>query len=193
MTLCLAQDPDADELLTSDGFALLVGMLLDQQIPMERAFSGVYRLAVRLGDSTRLDPVRISAMDPHVFAAVMSEVPAIHRFPTSMAGRVQSLALFICEEYDGQAERIWADARSGTALLNRLLALPGYGEQKSRIFLALLGKQCGVQPRGWRSAAGPYGEKGCRRSVADVTGPGTLAEVRAFKQQAKRIARSGSA
>ena len=183
--LCIAQDPEADALLSRDPFALLVGMLLDQQMQMERAFAGPYRLAVRLGDPTRLDPVRIAAMDPIEFDAIMREVPAVHRFPGSMGGRVQALAACIASDYDGDAASLWIGAKSGQALLDRLLALPGYGEQKSRIFLALLGKQLGVQPRGWRTAAGAYGTKGSRRSVADVIDKGTLAEVRAFKQAAK--------
>ena len=190
MSLCIAQDPAADALLSRDGFALLVGMLLDQQFPIERAFAGAYRLAVRLGDPTRLDPGRIAAMNPGEFAAVMSEVPAIHRFPGAMAARVQALAGYIGREYDGDATALWSTARSGAELFNRLLGLPGFGDQKARIFLALLGKQLAVRPRGWRASAEPYGEKGSRRSAADVTSKGTLAEVRAFKQAAKR---SGSA
>lgn len=190
VSLCIAQDPAADELLGRDGFALLVGMLLDQQFPIERAFAGAYRLAVRLGDPNRLDPVRIAAMDPGEFVAVMSAVPAIHRFPGAMAGRVQALARYICQEYDGDAAALWSAPRSGAELLSRLRALPGFGDQKSRIFLALLGKQLAIRPRGWRTSAEPYGEKGSRRSVADVTSKGTLAEVRAFKQAAKQ---SGSA
>jgi uncharacterized HhH-GPD family protein len=189
VTLRLAQDPDADALLDSDPFALLTGMLLDQQIPMERAFAGPATLARRLGVN-RLDPDHVAGLDPDAFAAALSEPPAVHRFPGAMAGRVQSLARVIAEEYDGDAAQLWTTARTGSELVHRLSALPGFGEQKARIFTALLGKQLGVQPEGWREAAGAYGEEGSRRSVADVTGPESLAEVRAFKKARKAEAKS---
>jgi uncharacterized HhH-GPD family protein len=189
VTLRLAQDPDADALLDSDPFALLTGMLLDQQIPMERAFAGPATLARRLGVN-RLDPDHVAGLDPDAFAAALSEPPAVHRFPGAMAGRVQSLARVIAEEYDGDAAQLWTTARTGSELVHRLSALPGFGEQKARIFTALLGKQLGVQPEGWREAAGAYGEDGSRRSVADVTGPESLAEVRAFKKALKAEAKS---
>jgi uncharacterized HhH-GPD family protein len=189
VTLRLAQDPDADALLDSDPFALLTGMLLDQQIPMERAFAGPATLARRLGVN-RLDPDHVAGLDPDAFAAALSEPPAVHRFPGAMAGRVQSLARVIAEEYDGDAAQLWTTARTGSELVHRLSALPGFGEQKARIFTALLGKQLGVQPEGWREAAGAYGEEGSRRSVADVTGPESLAEVRAFKKALKAEAKS---
>jgi uncharacterized HhH-GPD family protein len=191
VTLRLAQDPDADALLDSDPFALLTGMLLDQQIPMERAFAGPATLARRLGVN-RLDPDHVAGLDPDAFAAALSEPPAVHRFPGAMAGRVQSLARVIAEEYDGDAAQLWTTARTGSELVHRLSALPGFGEQKARIFTALLGKQLGVQPEGWREAAGAYGEDGSRRSVADVTGPESLAEVRAFKKALKAEAKSSA-
>jgi uncharacterized HhH-GPD family protein len=188
-SLCLAQEPRADELLSRDPFALLAGMLLDQQFPMERAFAGPRLVADRLGVDV-LDPASVAAVDPETFAAVLTGPPAVHRFPGAMAARLQALAAHVVERYDGDAARIWTQAPDGAALLARLRALPGFGEQKARIFVALLGKQLGVQPAGWREAAGRYGEDGSRRSVADVTGPESLAEVRATKREAKRAART---
>jgi len=187
--LCLAQDPAADALLSRDPFALLVGMLLDQQYPMEHAFRGPHKLADRLGVD-RLDPAAIADHDPEAFADLAATPPAIHRYGRSMAGRVQQLAQVVVADYGGDAAAIWTTAPTGEELLRRLKALPGYGEQKARIFLALLGKQLGVTPKGWREAAGAYGEQGSRRSVADVTGPETLLEVRAYKQEAKQAAKT---
>ena len=182
--LHLTGDPEADALLSRHPLALLTGMLLDQQIPMEKAFRGPYVLAERLGD---LDAARL-AEHPDL-AAVMATPPAVHRFPGSMAGRVQALCRTLVESYGGDAERVWADAADGAELLRRLRGLPGFGEQKARVFVALLGKQYGVQPPGWREAAGPYGEDGVLRSVADVTGRESLQAVRAYKQAVKRAAR----
>jgi uncharacterized HhH-GPD family protein len=142
-------DPDADAFLDRDAFALLVGMLLDQQMPMERAFAGAWRLAGRLGTTDRFVPAAIAAAEPEKFAALASKPPAIHRFPASMAGRIQSLATVVIDEYDGDASAIWSTG-SGVTVLARLEALPGFGAQKARIFLALLGKQRGVRPTGWR-------------------------------------------
>jgi len=190
LALHLALDPEADALLSQDPFALLVGMLLDQQFPMERAFAGPYVLAQRLGTPRRLDPVAIAGHDPADFAAIMSKPPAVHRFPGSMAGRVQALAETVTSRYGGDAATLWTSAESGRELRERLQALPGFGEQKAKIFVALLGKQLGVQPPGWREAAGPYGEEGSRRSVADVVDPGTLAQVRSYKQEQKRAAKA---
>ena len=184
-TVCLAQNPEADALLASDMFALLLGMMLDQQIPMEKAFSGPKVLADRMGG---LDVHRIAEAGPEEFAAVMATPPAVHRFPGSMAKRVQALSRFVVETYDGDVARIWADG-DGTAVFKRLKALPGFGDQKARIFLALLGKQFGVTPAGWREAAGHYGEDGSRRSVADVTDQKSLLEVRDFKKAAKAAAK----
>jgi len=192
VTLRLAQDPEADALLESDPFALLAGMLLDQQIPMERAFAGPATIARRLGVE-RLDPEDIAGLDPDSFAAVLSEAPAVHRFPGAMAGRIQTLARVVVEDYDGDTAQIWVTADSGQELVTRLAALPGFGEQKAKIFTALLGKQLGVRPPGWREAAGAYGEDGSRRSVADVTGPESLTEVRAFKKALKAAAKAAEA
>ncbi|MEU9131979.1 HhH-GPD-type base excision DNA repair protein [Kitasatospora sp. NPDC048540] len=189
--LRLAQQPEADELLGRSPLAALVGMLLDQQVPMEHAFTGPRTLADRLG-ADDLDAHRIAAADPEEFAALFAEKPAVHRYPGSMAKRVQQLCAYLVEHYDGDAEAVWRDAPDGRELLARLTALPGFGKQKSQIFLALLGKQFGVRPQGWRQAAGPYGEEGSFRSVADITGPESLTKVRAYKQEAKRAAKAAA-
>ncbi len=188
MTLRLAQEPDADALLDRSPLALLLGMLLDQQVPMERAFAGPHVLTERLGRD--LDAADIASRDPDEFAALMAVPPAVHRYPGAMAGRIQALSRSIVEHYDGDAEQIWAGASSGAELVTRLKALPGFGDQKARIFLALLGKQRGIQPAGWREAAGAYGDEGSFRSVADVHDAESLARVRAFKQEVKRAAKS---
>ncbi|TYB38840.1 HhH-GPD-type base excision DNA repair protein [Actinomadura chibensis] len=185
----LAQRPEADELLGRSPLAALVGMLLDQQVPMEWAFTGPYTIAQRLG-SDDLDAHEIAAYDPERFAALLSEKPAVHRYPGSMAKRVQQLCQYLVENYDGDAERVWKGVDSGKELFKRLNGLPGYGKQKAQIFVALLGKQYGVQPDGWREAAGAYGEQGSHRSVADITGPESLAKVRAFKQEMKSAAKN---
>jgi uncharacterized HhH-GPD family protein len=187
-TIRLAQRPDADELLGRSPLAALVGMLLDQQIPMEWAFSGPYTIADRMGRDD-LDAHEIAAHDPEAFAALLSRKPAVHRYPGSMAKRVQQLCRYLVEQYDGDAAAVWRDAPTGRELLNRLGALPGFGKQKAQIFLALLGKQYGVAPDGWREAAGAYGEEGSYRSVADITGPESLDKVRAHKQEMKRAAK----
>jgi uncharacterized HhH-GPD family protein len=187
--LHLTGDAEADALLDRDPFALLAGMLLDQQMPMERAFAGPYKLAQRLGVD-RLDPADVAGRDAQELAALCARPPAVHRFPGSMAGRIQALARTIVEQYDGDAAAIWTGVGSGAELLGRLTALPGFGDAKARIFLALLGKQRGIRPEGWREAAGAYGEDGSRRSVADVVDAESLAQVRAFKQEAKRSAKT---
>ena len=188
--LCLAQDPDADALLTNDPLALLMGMLLDQQFPLEWAFRAPWRLAQRM-ERTSLDVAEIAGYDPEAFVKLMAGPPALHRYPAAMAERVQALCRLVLEQYGGDAAALWRTAGTGKELLARLRALPGFGEQKARIFVALLGKQLGVRPEGWREVAGPYGEDGSRRSAADVTDAETLAEVRAFKQAAKRAAMGG--
>ncbi|MBB4963019.1 HhH-GPD-type base excision DNA repair protein [Saccharothrix violaceirubra] len=186
--LCLAQDQEADELLSSSPLALLFGMLLDQQIPMEKAFKGPKVIADRMGGE--LSVHKIAEAEEGDFGAVMAEVPAVHRFPGSMGKRLQALARYLIEHYDGDAEAIWTrDEPDGKAVLKRLKELPGYGDQKARIFLALLGKQLGVRPEGWREAAGAYGDEGSRRSVADVVDQATLLEVRDFKKAAKAAAK----
>jgi uncharacterized HhH-GPD family protein len=184
MRIQLAQRSEADELLARNPFALLVGMLLDQQVAIEWAFAGPYTISRRLGRD--LSPAEVAACDPQTFAALLAEKPAVHRYPAAMAERVQQLAAYLVEHYDGSAEALWRDAADGAELLRRLLALPGFGKQKAQIFLALLGKQMGVCPPGWREAAGPYGEDGVYRSVADVVDGDSLARVRATKQAAKK-------
>ncbi|GAA3825679.1 HhH-GPD-type base excision DNA repair protein [Streptomyces phyllanthi] len=190
VTLHLAQDPAADELLGRSPLAALVGMLLDQQVPMEWAFKGPATIAQRLGTDD-LDAHEIATHDPEDFAALLSRKPAVHRYPGSMAGRIQQLCQYLVEHYDGDASAVWEGVASGRDLLKRLRELPGFGAQKAQIFLALLGKQLGVRPEGWREAAGPYGEPGSFRSVADITGPESLAKVRAHKQQMKAAKSSG--
>jgi uncharacterized HhH-GPD family protein len=188
-TLCLAQDPAADELLSRDPLALVLGMLLDQQFPMERAFAAPRLLADRLGVD-RLSAAALAGYDPDDLVRIFQGPPALHRYPGSMAARTQELCRLLIERYDGRAENLWAGVPDAAALLRRLGELPGFGAQKSKIFVALLGKQCGVTPPGWREAAGSYAEEGSRRSVADVTGPESLAEVRAFKQEQKQAAKA---
>ena len=185
--LHLAQDDAADALLSTDPFALLLGMLLDQQFPMEKAFAGPRLLATRLGVE-RFDPAELAAADPAGLAAAMAGPPAVHRYHTSMAGRVQALAAQVQARYGSDAAAIWTGVDSAAELLARLKALPGFGDQKARIFLALLGKQCGVRPEGWEQAAGDYGRPG-HRSVADVVDPSSLLKVREFKQAVKAAAR----
>ncbi len=186
--LQLTQDPAADTLLSDDPFALLLGMLLDQQIPMEVAFAGPRKLADRLGG---LDPAVIADYDPEAFAALCAESPAVHRFPGSMAKRIQGLARALVDEYDGDTAALWTRGTpDGAEVLRRLKALPGYGEQKARIFLALLGKQYGVTPPGWRQAAGDYGSSGVHMSIADVVDSGSLEQVRAYKKKMKAAAKA---
>ena len=188
--LHLSQDPDADALLSRDPLALLLGMLLDQQIPMEKAFRGPAVLLERLG---HLDAARIADADPEAFTQVMATPPAVHRFPGSMARRVQDLCRVLAEQHGGRAEAVWEGVDDGAEVLRRLQALPGFGRQKAQIFLALLGKQRGVTPSGWREAAGAYGEEGALRSVADVVSPQTLLEVRAYKSSVKQAAKAKAA
>ncbi|OZE80970.1 Fe-S cluster assembly protein HesB [Rhodococcus sp. 15-649-2-2] len=186
-TLHLVGDPEADALLAEDPFALLIGMLLDQQVPMESAFAGPKKLVDRLGD-LKVDTV--ADADPDEFAALCAQTPAVHRFPGSMAKRIQGLAAFLVENYDGKPQEIWTrENTDGAEVLKRLKALPGYGDQKARIFLALLGKQMGVTPDGWRKAAGAYGDEDARRSIADVVDEKSLLEVREFKKAAKAAAK----
>ncbi|POX47797.1 Fe-S cluster assembly protein HesB [Streptomyces sp. Ru71] len=189
VTLHLAQDAEADALLGRSPLAALVGMLLDQQIPMEWAFKGPRTIADRLG-ADDLDAHDIAATDPDAFAAVLSEKPAVHRYPGSMAKRIQQLCQYLVDHYDGNAELVWKGVDDGRELLRRLEELPGFGKQKAQIFLALLGKQFGVRPAGWQEAAGSYGESQCFRSVADITGPESLAKVRAHKQEMKAAAKA---
>ena len=185
--LHITGDADADRLLSDDDFALLSGMLLDQQVPMETAFAGPAKLRERLG---RLDASDIARMDPDAFQAAFAEKPAVHRFPGSMAKRVQQLAAVVVEEWGGDAGATWRDGDpDGAEALRRPQALPGFGEQKARIFLALLGKRDGFDGAGWRDASAPYGEEGSTRSVADIVDRESLAEVRKAKQAAKAAAK----
>jgi uncharacterized HhH-GPD family protein len=185
--LRLTGDEQADRLLSENPFALLVGMLLDQQIAMEVAFLGPARLAERLDGP--LDPATVAATDPEALEALFRTKPAIHRYPGSMAKRVQALAQHLVEHHGGDAAEVWEGAGSGRELQRRLRALPGFGEQKARIFIALLGKQCGIRPDGWEQAAGVYAEPGFR-SIADVTDEGSLQQVRESKQAAKAAAKA---
>jgi uncharacterized HhH-GPD family protein len=181
--LQLTSDPAADSLLSDDPFALLVGMLLDQQIAMEVAFAGPRKIADRVDG---FDARSIAEADPDAFAAVCAQTPAVHRFPGSMAKRIQELARAIVDCYGGNTAGLWTDGEpDGPEVLRRLKALPGFGEQKAKIFLALLGKQYGVTPRGWRAAAGDYGRAGSHMSIADVVDKGSLEQVRAYKKKMK--------
>ncbi|MBB2892269.1 HhH-GPD-type base excision DNA repair protein [Flexivirga oryzae] len=185
----IAQDDTADHLLSTDPFALMVGMLLDQQYGMEHAFRGPAKIVDKLGT---LDPATIAAQDPEKFADLCSTPPAIHRYARSMAGRVQQLAQVVVDDYDGDAAQIWSTSGTTQELLKRLKALPGFGDQKARIFAALLGKQLGVTPDGWREAIGPYAESGSFRSVADVVDDVSLQKVRDFKKRAKAAAKAAA-
>ena len=184
----IAQETTADEVLTESPFALLMGMMLDQQYPMEHAFRGPAKVLARFGS---LEPAALADADPDEFAALCTVPPAVHRFPGSMAARIQALARVVVEEYDGHAEWLWQEADSGRELMRRLQALPGFGKQKAQIFTALLGKQLDVRPDGWQAAAGDYAEPGSHRSVADVVDQASLDAVRAFKKEKKRTAAAG--
>lgn len=185
MAIHITGDDRVDQLLTDDPFALLLGMLLDQQFPMERAFAGPAVLLERFGT---LDPHQVAHADEEEFAVLCAKPPAVHRYPGSMAGRIQALARAVEDQYAGSAERIWTEAVDGKDLLGRLKALPGFGEQKSRIFVALLAKRLGVRPQGWEEVAGDYAGDGYR-SVADVVDAQSLQRVRDFKKQQKARAR----
>jgi uncharacterized HhH-GPD family protein len=178
--------PAADAVLDEHPLALVIGMQLDQQYPIEHAFRGGWKILTRFGS---LDPAAIAAADPEEFAALCRTPPAIHRYPAAKAARVQELARLVVSDYGGDASRIWTEARTGAELHKRLKALPGFGDQTARILLALLGKQLGVQPRGWKAAAGDYALKGYR-SVADVVDSESLNKVREFKKQAKAAAKA---
>ncbi|MEA2827643.1 MAG: hypothetical protein QOG43_2082 [Actinomycetota bacterium] len=187
--LHLTGDVEADALLSSDPLALVIGMLLDQQVPMEKAFRSPRDLKERLGG--RLDPAEIADYEPEAFAAIFARPPALHRFPGSMAARTQALARAVVDDYGGSAAAIWETAATGRDVYQRLKALPGFGDQKARIFLALLAKRLGVQPPGWEEAAGPYAADGFY-SVADIDSPDSLAKVREYKRAKKAAAKAGS-
>ncbi|MDT3329080.1 HhH-GPD-type base excision DNA repair protein [Microbacterium sp. KSW-18] len=188
MALHITGDGAADALLTDEPLALLIGMLLDQQIAMETAFAGPMKIRDRTGG---LDAAQIAAADPEEFVAAFSQTPAVHRFPGSMAARVQALCQTLVDEWGGDAAALWTQGEpDGRTVLKRLKALPGFGDQKARIFLALLGKQYGYTGDGWREAAGAYGEEGSFRSVADIVSPESLTKVREHKRAAKAEAKA---
>jgi uncharacterized HhH-GPD family protein len=186
--LHLSQDDAADRLLSDDPLALLIGMVLDQQIPLEKAFAGPLELQARLGRS--LDAGAIAAMDPEALVAEFCERPALHRFPAANARRVHQLCRIVVDDWDGEAAAIWLTAPDGAELYRRIKALPGFGEQKARIFVGLVGKQLGVRPPGWEEAAGRFGQAGTYFSVADIVDEESLGKVRATKQQMKAAAKS---
>jgi uncharacterized HhH-GPD family protein len=189
MAIHITGDDRADEVLTQSPFALLVGMMLDQQYPMEHAFRGPAKVLDRFGS---IEPAAVAAAEPEAFAALCATPPAIHRFPGSMAARLQELARIVVEEYDGDASRIWGEAADARDLMKRMQALPGFGKQKAQIFVALLAKQLDVRPEGWEKAVGAYADDGYR-SVADVVDPASLQKVRDHKKQMKAAAKQKTA
>jgi uncharacterized HhH-GPD family protein len=191
VTIWMPVEPEANELLTRSPLALLIGMLLDQQVPLERAFSAPLDLVRRLGHEPTA--AELAEFDPDALALIFSERPALHRYPKAMAARVQDLARLIMEQYGGEPAQVWESAGSGAELLKQVAALPGFGAQKAQIFVALLGKQLGVQPPGWREAAGAFGAEGSRYSVADITDETSLGQVRAHKQAMKAAAKAKTA
>ncbi|GAA3923091.1 HhH-GPD-type base excision DNA repair protein [Microbacterium invictum] len=189
MSLHITGDTAADALLSEDPLALLIGMLLDQQIAMETAFSGPLKISERAGE---LDAAALAGYDPDAFVEVFRQTPAVHRFPGSMAARVQALCQALVDDWHGDAAALWTDGDpDGPTVLKRLKALPGFGEQKAKIFLALLGKQYGYTGEGWRAASAPYGEEGSFRSVADIVSPESLSQVREHKRAMKAAAKKG--
>jgi uncharacterized HhH-GPD family protein len=188
VTIWMPVVPEANELLSRSPLALLIAMLLDQQVTLEKAFSGPLDLVRRLGHEPTV--AELAEFDPDRLAAIFSERPAMHRYPRAMAARVQDMARLIVEQYDGDVTQVWASASSGAELLRRVAALPGFGAQKAQIFVALLGKQLGVRPDGWRKAAGAFGGEGTRLSVADITDEVSLGEVRSYKQAQKAAAKA---
>jgi uncharacterized HhH-GPD family protein len=188
MAFSLPIDAEANKLLQRSPLALLVAMVLDQQVPLERAFSAPYDLAQRLGHEP--DARELADFDTDALIAVFAQRPALHRFPKAMAARVQEACRLLVDRYDGDTEKLWADVKDGKELLKRISELPGFGKQKAQIMLALLGKQYSVQPKGWREAAGDFGRDGVYYSVADITDEGSLLKVREHKQQMKAAAKA---
>jgi uncharacterized HhH-GPD family protein len=188
MGLMLSQQPAADALLDRNPLALVIGMVLDQQIPLEKAFSSPYVLTERLGHVP--DAAEIAGMPEDELVAVFSTPPALHRFPGSMAKRVQAMCQAVVDQYDGDVSAVWTGAADGQELLKRISALPGFGKQKAQIFVALLGKQYGVDLPGWREAAGEFGPAGTYKSVADIRDADSLAKVRDYKKQLKAAAKA---
>lgn len=191
MTFSLPIDAEANALLDRDPLAVLIGLTLDQQITMEKAFTSPWVLAQRLGHEPTA--TELADLDPEALLTIFAEPPALHRFPKAMAARVQEVCRVLVEEYDGDAAGLWSGVTTGAELYRRILALPGFGKQKAQIFVALLGKQCGVRPAGWREAAGGYGDEDAYRSVADIVDEDSLARVRAYKKQAKAEAKAAKA
>lgn len=190
MPVTLSQNTEADALLDRDPLALLIGMVLDQQVPLEKAFSSPLELTKRLGHE--LDVTELAEYDSDELASIFAQRPALHRFPTSMAGRVQGVARVLVADYDGDVSRLWAGVEDGHELLARIEALPGFGGQKAAIFLALLGKQRGVRPPGWQEAAGEFGQDGVYMSVADIVDADSLLRVRDYKQRQKAAAKAAA-
>ncbi|GLI03844.1 HhH-GPD-type base excision DNA repair protein [Phytohabitans aurantiacus] len=188
MTLTLPIDAEANKLLQRSPLALLIGMVLDQQITFEKAFSSPYELVKRLGHEPTAQ--EIADYDLDALTVIFATPPALHRFPKAMAARVQEVCQALVEKYEGDAEKLWSDAGSGKELFTRVSGLPGFGKQKAQIFVALLGKRFGVTPRGWRAAAGDYGRAGVHRSVADIVDNDSLLKVREHKQQMKAAAKA---
>lgn len=186
--LCLAQDPEADALLSKNPFALLVGMVLDQQVPLEWAFRAPNELTQRLGGP--LDATTLANMDQDKLVGLFTERPSLHRYPASMAKRVQALAIELTQNYGGEAANLWKGVATGKELLGRIKALPGFGDQKARIFVAMLGKQLSVRPDGWTEASAPYSEPGSFRSIADIVDEASLMNVRDYKKAIKAAAKS---
>jgi uncharacterized HhH-GPD family protein len=188
MTITLPIDDAANRLLSDNPLALLIGMVLDQQVPLEKAFSSPYVLTQRLGHEPTA--AELAGYDPEALVTIFATPPALHRFPKAMAARVQEVCRVLVDRFDGDAAALWSGAEDGAELLQRIASLPGFGKQKAQIFTALLGKQYGVRPAGWREAAGAYGEEGSYRSVADIVDAGSLATVRSHKQETKAAARA---
>lgn len=188
MTLSLPIDPEANKLLARSPLALLIAMVLDQQVPLEKAFSSPYLLRERLGHD--LGARELAEYDPDALAEIFTRTPALHRFPKAMAARVQEVCRILVERYDADAAALWSDARNGEELLKRISDLPGFGKQKAQIMVALLGKQYGIRPPGWREAAGPFGEARAYHSVADIVDAASLAKVREHKQAMKAAAKA---
>ena len=190
MTLLLPIDAKANELLARSPLALLIAMVLDQQVPLEKAFSSPYELVLRLGHEP--DAAELAGYDPQALTEIFAQRPALHRFPKAMAARVQAVCQIITDRYAGDPALLWSEAKTGTELLKRIGELPGFGKQKAQITLALLGKQYGIRPPGWREAAGMFGEAKAYYSVADIVDGTSLAKVREHKQQMKAAAKAGA-
>jgi uncharacterized HhH-GPD family protein len=191
MPFSLPIPAEANALLDRDPLALVLGLTLDQQIPLEKAFTSPWVLGQRLGHEPTAQ--ELADFDPEALIEIFATPPALHRFPKAMAARVQQACRVVVDRYDGDPAAVWAGVTDGKELLQRILGVPGFGKQKAQIFVAVLGKQCGVQPAGWREAAGGYGEEGSYRSVADIVDGDSLTKVRTYKKQMKIDAKSAKA